>query len=196
MADDNVFRVGDVPPVPQEPRETPKDTPPGVAAAEPTKRTRRSRGPNKASEVAELKEIEDKLAQVLGAPALAMHMAGETWPANHIETRALPLAHQITLKAKENAEFRKRLLSILRSTDGAQLLVAAVMYLIPVLIYYGFVPVPPALKAQLGVPDRVGPETVPWADPAYRPVDSPGDEFTTPEAQAPGTAGASPAPAA
>lgn len=191
---DEQLRAGDVAPEPQEPPATPKDTPPGAAAAEPAARRKRGpRGPNKASEVAELKEIEDKLAQVLGAPALAMHMAGESWPATHIESRAQPLAHQITLKAKENAEFRKRLLSILRSTDGAQLLVAAVMYLIPVLIYYGFVPVPPALKAQLGVPDRVAVD--PMAFPP-RPVDSPGDEFTTPEAQAPGTAGASPAPAA
>lgn len=102
----------------------------------------------------ELRELEDQLTALLVSPAVPMHMAGDHWPGEHIEQRGGPLAHQVVELARRNAQFRAQLQRLLSTSENAQLAFAAAAYLLPVLIYYGFIPVPPPVKAQLQVPDR------------------------------------------
>lgn len=115
---------------------------------------RRPRKPRAANVAAELKELEEKLSNVLTAPAIPMAMAGDGWAANHVSERAHPLAVQIVNLARENDAFRARLLVLMRTSDQAQIVFAAGAYLIPLLAYYGVLPLPPVVRAQLGVPDR------------------------------------------
>jgi hypothetical protein len=102
----------------------------------------------------ELRELEDQLTAILVSPAVPMHMAGDHWPGDHIESRGGPLAHQVVELARRNPAFRAQLQRALSTSENAQLVFAAAAYLLPVLIYYGFIPVPPPVKAQLQVPDR------------------------------------------
>lgn len=141
----------------------PRDTPPSreeekkagvtgdAASAEPK---RRGRKPGDAQLKADLKEIEEKLTQLLQAPAVPMDAAGDEWPARHIETRAPALAHAITETARNNVQLREKLLQLLRVGDGAGLVIAALAYAAPVALYYGVLPVPPPIRAQLPVPRR------------------------------------------
>jgi hypothetical protein len=102
----------------------------------------------------ELKELEDQLQALLVAPAVPMHMAGDHWPGDHIEQRAPGLAHQVVELARRNPAFRAQLQRLLSTSESGQLAFAAAAYLVPILVYYGLIPVPPPVRAQLQVPDR------------------------------------------
>jgi hypothetical protein len=134
--------------LPPNPRATPEPEV-GRKAPKAPKATKAAAGIN-----AELKEIETKLAALLGRPAIPMHLAGDEWPATHVEENAAPLAKQIAQAARDNARLREQLLKLLRVGDGAGLVFAALAYLVPVLLYYGVVPAPPLVRSQLGVPER------------------------------------------
>jgi len=138
--------------------ERPRDTPPKpmgedppAPAAEPK---RRGRKPGDAQLKADLKEIEEKLTQLLTLPSIPMDAAGDHWPARHIETRAPALAHAVTETARNNTQLREKLLQLLRVGDGAGLAIAAGAYLLPVAIYYGIIPIPDPLRTQIPVPTR------------------------------------------
>jgi hypothetical protein len=158
---------------PEGPRVIPADDPPGgpVRPAQEKKKTRPGRSgadkrrkaaesgapPNagaRASVRTEAREIEQKLASLLGRPAFPMRLAGDEWPAEHIESNAPGLASAVARRCEEDARLREQMLRLLRVGDNAGLVMAAVMYLVPVLLYYGVVPAPPVLTAQLGVPNR------------------------------------------
>jgi hypothetical protein len=143
----------------------PRDTPPkssgddagsgGPGQAPPTEpKKRRGRVPGDAQLKADLKEIEVKLTQLLQMPAIPMDAAGDDWPARHIEQRAPALAHAIAETARNNIQLREKLLQLLRVGDGAGLVIAALAYAAPVALYYGVIPVPPPIRAQLPVPRR------------------------------------------
>jgi hypothetical protein len=136
----------------------PKDTPPSPRDPEqeqpgkaPRKRNRKT-GDQQLK--LDLKEIEDKLSDLLQIPAVPMAAAGDVWPAQHIEQRSPALAKAIAHACKDNVQLREKLLQLLRVGDGASLLIAAVAYIAPVAMYYGVLPAPPILKVQLQVPDR------------------------------------------
>lgn len=122
-----------------------------AGAAEPKRR-----GPRKqdAQLKLDLKEIEEKLTGLLQAPAIPMDAAGDTWPARHIENRAPALAHAVAEAARNNTQLRERLLKFLRVQDNGTLLVASLAYALPVLLYYGVLPIPPPIRAQIPVPPR------------------------------------------
>jgi hypothetical protein len=124
---------------------------PAGAAAEPKRR-----GPRKqdAQLKLDLKEIEEKLTELLKAPAIPMDVAGDTWPARHVENRAPALAHAVAEAARNNTQLRERLLKFLRVQDNGTLLVASLAYALPVLLYYGVLPIPPPIRAQIPVPPR------------------------------------------
>jgi hypothetical protein len=142
----------------------PRDTPPQSSGDDvgsgrepgqaPAPEKRRGRKPGDAQLKADLKEIEAKLADLLKAPAIPMEAAGDAWPACHIEDRAPALAHAITETARNNVQLREKLLQLLRVGDGAGLVFAALAYAAPVALYYGVIPVPPPIRAQLPVPQR------------------------------------------
>jgi hypothetical protein len=139
----------DTPPSPHDPAEQ------GQAPKEPRKRVRnRGKTAADAQLKLDLKEIESKLSDLLQIPAVPMAAAGDVWPAQHIEARSPALAKAIAHACKENVQLREKLLQLLRVGDGASLLIAALAYAAPVAMYYGIVPAPPILKAQLQVPDR------------------------------------------
>ena len=83
-----------------------------------------------------------------------MVATGDIWPAQHIEAQAAPLAKAIANACKDNVQLRNRLLQFLRVSDNANLGIAIFSYLVPILLYYGILPAPPMVRAQLGVPDR------------------------------------------
>lgn len=138
----------------------PKDVPPGprepAAAGEPAPK-RRGRPKGDAQLKLDLKEIEDKLATLLETPAIPMAVAGDVWPAQHIEQRAKPLAKAISQACKDNPQLREKLLQYLRVGDSASLILAVGVFLVPILIYYGILPAPPIVKIQLQIPDRQAP---------------------------------------
>lgn len=139
-----------------------RDTPPSSqGAGEPTGKAGtaaepKRRGPRKqdAQLKLDLKEIEDKLSELLKTPAIPMDAAGDTWPARHIENRAPALAHAVAEAARNNTQLRERLLKFLRVQDNGTLLVASLTYALPVLLYYGVLPIPPPIRAQIPVPPR------------------------------------------
>lgn len=140
-----------------------RDTPPGAkdsgaddAAAPESPRKRGPRGTGKADAQLklDLKEIEEKLSRLLELPAVPMVATGDIWPAQHIEAQAAPLAKAIANACKDNVQLRNRLLQFLRVSDNANLGIAIFSYLVPILLYYGILPAPPMVRAQLGVPDR------------------------------------------
>jgi hypothetical protein len=135
----------DTPPSPRDPQEEP------AGGKAPRKRNRKT-GDQQLK--LDLKEIEDKLSDLLQIPAVPMAAAGDVWPAQHIEGRSPALAKAIAHACKDNIQLREKLLQFLRVGDGAGLLIAAVAYAAPVAMYYGVVPAPPILKMQLQVPNR------------------------------------------
>lgn len=148
----------------------------------------------------ELRELEDALNAILVTPAVPMHMAGDHWPAEHLEQRAGPLAHQVVELARRNPAFRAQLQRALSTSENAQLAFAAAAYLVPVLIYFGLIPVPDPVRVQLQVPDRhLAQQEAAMAAAGGEPLRSPNGtpppraDFTeTPPA---GTAGTPPAAA-
>lgn len=144
----------------------PRDTPP-VSSGETgspdqgkafpgESKARRGRKPGDAQLKADLKEIEEKLTQLLQMPSIPMDAAGDDWPARHIEQRSPALAHAITETARNNVQLREKLLQFLRIGDGAGLAFAALAYAAPVALYYGVIPIPSPMRAQLPVPTREG----------------------------------------
>jgi hypothetical protein len=103
---------------------------------------------------AEVRKIEEAVTAILVAPAVPMHMSGDDWPADHVEARGPELSKQIGALARRNAAFRAQLQKLLSTSENGQLAFAAAAYLVPVLIYYGVIPVPVMVKNQLEVPDR------------------------------------------
>jgi hypothetical protein len=98
----------------------------------------------------EIRKIRTALEGILGAPSMVM---SEPWPKAHIESSAPNLANALCVKAEGDDQFRAKLLAFLSAGDGAGLLLAAAVYVVPVAIYYG-APAPPAAKAMLKVPER------------------------------------------
>lgn len=142
-------RPRDTPPQPRDPDAA--GNPPPAASTTPPKRKRTSPDVQLKSE---LKEIEDALTALLEIPGLPMAAAGDTWPAQHVEAHAGKLAKAIAQSLKDNPKLRARILTYLRMGENAGLAVAGGTYLIPILIYYGLIPVPPSAKAVVNIPDR------------------------------------------
>jgi hypothetical protein len=141
----------------------PRDTPPqprdlGDAAGNPppapSTPPKRKRISPDAQLKSELKEIEDALTALLEIPGLPMAATGDTWAAQHVEAHAGKFAKAIAQSLKDNPKLRARILTYLRMGENAGLAVAAGTYLIPILIYYGIIPIPPPAKAVLNIPDR------------------------------------------
>jgi hypothetical protein len=140
--------------------EAPRDLPPKRKAGRPKGAKNRPKAAPTAERsasakvAAECREIEQKLAALLARPAIPMHLAGDQWPAAHVEANAPGLATAVANAARENANLRAQLLRLLKVGDGAGLVLAVIAYLAPILIYYGVIPAPPMVRQQLGVPVR------------------------------------------
>jgi hypothetical protein len=179
---------------------TVRDTPPGAKAdpagtSSPAGSAPKPKG-RKAGDAQlklDLKEIEEKLSRLLELPAVPMVATGDVWPAQHIEAQAAPLAKAIANACKDNPQLRAKLLQLLRVSDNANLGIAVFRCLAPILLYYGILPAPPLLRAQLGVPNRSearGPTLAEQMEDAIRsqnapPPPSPATNEPTPAGQPP-----------
>jgi hypothetical protein len=139
----------------------PRDTPPqpsgdgsGSPEQAPPAEKRRGRKAGDVQLKADLKEIEEKLTQLLTLPSVPMDAAGDDWPARHTEDRAPAFAHAIAETARNNVQLRETLLRWMRMGDGAGLAVAGLAYALPTLIYYEILPIPHPVRAQIPVPRR------------------------------------------
>jgi hypothetical protein len=138
----------DIPPVSPEDKGRGNEAPPSEVKA------RRGRKPGDAQLKLDLREIETKLTELLTLPSIPMDAAGDEWPARHIERHAPALAHAIAETARGNTQLREKLLGLLRAGDNASLILAILAYAAPVVLYYGILPLPPALPRQFGIPKR------------------------------------------
>lgn len=149
---------------------------------------------------AEVRKIEEQLTALFVGPSVPMRMAGDDWPADHVESKGPDLAHQIAELARRNPAVRSQLRAALSVNENAQLGFAVAAYLAPILIYYGLLPAPPMIKEQLQVPDRAAARAgvVPDWSPTPDVSSERGSSQTRPgpfAEQPPGTPGSPPAPA-
>lgn len=103
----------------------------------------------KKQEQKELRALKKKIAGLLSGPAMML----EPWPAGHVEEQAPELAGAIIKLAEDDPVLRRRLLKFFEGGAVGNLIAMAVMYSLPVLVYYG-APAPPIVKRAFHVPDR------------------------------------------
>jgi hypothetical protein len=135
----------------------------GGASTDPPKRRGRPKGtknkpkPDAAGaqsklteeETKELRKLKRQLTKLLRGPAMML----EPWPGEHVEAAAPDLASSIIAVAEEDAKLRRRLISFLEGGTMGGLIAAAVIYTLPVAMYYG-APAPALFRKAFQVPDR------------------------------------------
>lgn len=103
---------------------------------------------------AEIREIAKQLEALLTAPSFAFEMMGEEWPKNHVDRQGKILAAEIAAYAQKNAAFKARLQAFLSGGENTKLILAGVMYVVPLGIYFGTIPAPDRVRAMMGIPYR------------------------------------------
>jgi hypothetical protein len=107
----------------------------------------------KQTEAKELKRLRKQLTGVLTGPAIVFQGVGEDWPAEHVEAQAPELANAIVDLAERDPAFKRRLQKFLEGGSTAGLVMAGLMYVGPLAIYFG-APAPPKVKEMLNIPPR------------------------------------------
>lgn len=123
-----------------------------------------------------------RLSSLLRSPGFAFEMTGDPWAAKHIDEQGPNLAKALADHAERNPVFKARLVAFLEGGETAGLLFAAIMYVAPLAIYFGIVPIPDHLRARLPIPQRGGMVTA----GVSMPQDGPTQESLEAEAKAKG----------
>lgn len=107
------------------------------------------------TESASIRTLRAQLEEILTGPAFLFEMQGEPWPAQHVDQRGKVLAKELADLASRNPEFKARLERLLEGGENTKLIIAAAMYIAPLAIYFGVLPVPERVKITLQIPDRI-----------------------------------------
>lgn len=110
---------------------------------------------------ADLRLLEQQLAEALKAPAMPAAMFGDEWAANHFVTNAPLLARNLVLASETNPWLRRKLENAATGGDMMMQIVslvglggAFVMYLAPPIVWWLNVPLPDKGRELLGIPER------------------------------------------
>lgn len=126
------------------------------------------------SKAADLQSIRELLGGLFAAPSMLGAMRNDPWLTSHFITRGPELAEAIVAEAARNDAFRAYLLRIAKAAQGASLIGALAMYVLPPLMHFGIAP-----GAEiLGVP-VVAPPAGPAAQ--ARPVPGQSPQFVAPQ---------------
>jgi len=135
-----------------------------------------TRTPPADTKAADLAAIRELLGGVFSAPSMVGAMRGDAWLTSHFMTRGPQLADAIVAEAARNDAFRAYLVRIAKAAQGASLIGAVAMYVLPPLMHFGIAP-----GAEiLGVP-VVEPPLAPDAQAARQPVPGQTPQFVAPE---------------
>lgn len=126
------------------------------------------------SKAADLQAIRELLGGILSAPSFVGAARGDAWLTSHFMQRGPELAEAIVAEAARNDAFRAYLTRIAKAAQGASLLGAVAMYVLPPLMHFGIAPG----AELLGVP-LVAPPAGP-VDQA-RPVPGRSPQFVAPQ---------------
>jgi hypothetical protein len=118
------------------------DAPPGGGPS----RTRKKRVSKKTTEA-----IEEALAELLTAPAMAAAIVGDRWAEEHFISTGKELAHRIAIVSERNSQLRVWCEKALDTESIFVVGLAAAAYAIPPLIHWNIIPGP---EGMLGVPRR------------------------------------------
>lgn len=147
--------------------ETPKpqDKAPGSFGDEPTKK-KRGRPPGSKNKAASAGPVDGsasgkskawvakQLATLLRSPGFVFEATGDPWAVEHVDKSAPELAKAIAEHAEKNPAFKSRLVAFLEGGETAGLVFAGLMYVAPLAIYFGVLPIPPHFRARLPIPQR------------------------------------------
>jgi hypothetical protein len=127
---------------------------------------------------ADLKELEQTLAEALKAPAMMCASFGDEWAAEHFTKSGPYLARNLVLASEHNPWLRRKLEEAATGEDAMMMVVslvgvggAVIAYLVPPLIYFFNLPAPRKTRELFGIPDRRHQEPPPYA--ADQPPASP-----------------------
>lgn len=145
----------------------------------PRRKTSTSTPPKpRAPKKADLKLLEQTLADALQAPAMACAAFGDEWGANHFQASGPYLARNLIHAAEYNPWLKEKLETAAEGGDMMMKIMgsigvagALVMYVAPPIIYFLNVPVPDKTRELMNIPPRKEPEplyadTEPEADQA------------------------------
>lgn len=122
---------------------------------------------------ADLKELERTLTEALKQPGLVAAAFGDEWASEHFVVMAPAVSRNLIVASKHNPWLRRKLEDAATGQDAAMAVIslvplagAAVMYLLPPLIYWFDLPVSERGRKMLGeIPHRNGARPVPTAGP-------------------------------
>lgn len=110
------------------------------------KKTRRKRISKKVTE-----DIEQALAEILCAPAMAAALMDDEWAAQHFVVNGKELAHRLAVVSERNDQLRRWCENLLQGESVFVVGMAAAAYIIPALLHFNIIPGPDGM---LGVPRR------------------------------------------
>ncbi len=139
-------------------------------------RTKPKATPTADTRAGDLQKIREFLGMVLAAPSAVGALRGDAWLTGHFMQRGPELADALVAEAARNDAFRAYLLKIASAAQGASLIGAAAMYVLPPLMHFGVAPG----ADLLGVP-VVEPPNAPGAQRQAAPVPGRDPQFVAPE---------------
>lgn len=149
------------------------------------KRTKKPKLPEPPKGV-DLKLIEKELEQALKAPAAIFMVMGEEWPAQHVDICAPGVARNLVLAAEHNPWLRRQLEEIATGQAAMGKIISITslagstfIYVVPLLVYFGLLPVPQRARAMLGdIPYRNHPrQDAPAAPTATDTAETPDGSY-------------------
>ncbi|HEX3561825.1 MAG TPA: hypothetical protein VHU24_03215 [Solirubrobacterales bacterium] len=157
-------------------RQRAKEAKEGKRGGDSAPKRKATRTPPVDTKAADLAAIRELLGGVLSAPSMVGAMRGDAWLTSHFMTRGPQLADAIVAEAARNDAFRAYLVRIAKAAQGASLIGAVAMYVLPPLMHFGIAPG----AELLGVP-VVEPPLAPGARAAAPPVPGRTPQFVAPE---------------
>jgi hypothetical protein len=106
----------------------------------PKAKSKSARAAPQDSKAADLVAIRELLGAVFTAPSMVGAMRGDAWLVDHFTTRGPELAEAIAAEAGRNDAFRAYLVRIAKAAQGASLIGAVAMYVLPPLMHFGIAP--------------------------------------------------------
>jgi hypothetical protein len=110
---------------------------------------------------ADLKQLEQTLAEALKAPAMLAASFGDEFGAEHFNRAGPYLARNLILASEHNPWLRQKLEEAATGQDAMMMVVSLVgvggalfMYVVPPIIYYFNLPAPAKTREMFGIPDR------------------------------------------
>jgi hypothetical protein len=128
------------------------------------------------TKAADLQAIRELLGGILTAPSMLGAIRGDAWLTGHFMQRGPELAEAIVAEAARNDAFRVYLVRIAKAAQGASLIGALALYILPPLMHFG---VAPGAEI-LGVP-VVAPPTQGRGPGMAPPVPGQTPQFVAPE---------------